>query len=192
MDESKGRESHAQEVASMPCASIILWRRWLLAIFASSAILLIVVCFAALRWLGSIDAAQAFLRGDELAVIPSSVDLGECAAGEAKEIQVQVVNLSSSPITLTGAYTSCSCIAVSTLPATIAARGKYSLQMTVHSTESSGQFRRKAVLYSDSKATPQMLIELAGRTVARDRPGADSVSTNAFAHEPDLATLNVK
>ncbi len=176
----------------MPCAFITSWRRWLLAIFASSAILLFVVCFVAWRWLGSIDAAQAFLRGDELAVIPSSVDLGECAAGEAKEIQIQVVNISSSPITLTGAYTSCSCIAVSALPVTVDARGSFRLQMTVHSAESPGRFRRNAVLYSDSKATPQVSIELAGRTVAHDRPGTDAVSTNALAHEPDLATLNAK
>lgn len=176
----------------MPCASITSWRRLLVVIVASSAIILFIVCFAAWRLLGSIAGVQAFLRGDELAVIPSSVNLGECVADEAKEIKFQVVNISSSPITLTGAYTSCSCIAVSALPATVDARGSFSLQMTVHSAESPGRFRRSAVLYSDSHATPQVSIELAGRTVTGDRPSDDSVSTNALGHEPEMASLNAK
>ena len=152
----------------MPTESSASWRARVLRASASAAIILIVVCGVLWRWLDSRAAALAFLRGDELVVIPSTADLGKCSTGDVREIEFRVINVSSSPITLTGVHTSCSCILVDSLPAKVEARASFPLHMTIHSPEVQGRFTRSAVVYTNSMASPQLPIELSGQVVAND------------------------
>jgi len=135
--------------------------------------MLIVVYLIVWRWLGTTDAAWALLHGEEIVVIPAAVDLGDCSPGDEQEMQFRVVNMSSSPVTLTGLYTSCSCILSSSLPVRLEARGESTLRMTIHSSEDEGSFTRRAVLYTDSKVSPQLPIVVTGRILEAVRSSDD-------------------
>jgi hypothetical protein len=142
---------------------------WVLRACLGAAIVLIAVYAIAWRWLGTSEAAWALLHGDEIVVIPATVDLGDCLAGDAKELELRVVNLSSSRVTLTGVHTSCSCILASALPEVLEPRGASTLRMTVHASGDRGSFARQAVLYTDSKASPQLPIVVVGRILEDER-----------------------
>jgi hypothetical protein len=158
--------------------------------------------------LGSLDAAWAFLRGDDIAIFPATIELGECPTGNVKETQLRVVNLSSSPVSLTGIYTSCSCVLVSALPTTIDPHATYSLHLTIHSPEQPGDFQRNAVIYTSSQTSPQFSIAISGRTRndasrqnashTAEEPNSDNERRTQADHggwaptparEPDLASL---
>lgn len=175
----------------MPSVSNAPRRQWLLLAFVASAVILIVVFAVATRWLGLSEAARALLRGDELAVLPSTIDLGECTAADTKEIQFRVVNMSSSPVTLTGVYTSCSCIVVGSLPAIVKAGESFPLHMTVHPSETPGRFTRSAVLYSDSNVSPQLPVEVTGRTLQSD-PRSDGKSVQQLRNSGAESASNDK
>jgi hypothetical protein len=115
------------------------------------------------RWLGTPDAAWALLRGDEVVVVPTTIDVGDCMAGDVKELQLHVVSMSSSPVTLTGMYTSCSCLLASSLPIHLEGRGESTLRLTIHASGDPGNFTRQAVLYTDSKVSPELPITVVGK-----------------------------
>jgi hypothetical protein len=98
-----------------------------------------------------------------MVVIPATVELGDCLPGDVREMEFRVVNLSSSPVRLTGVHTSCSCILASSLPVVLDARGESTLRMTIHASGDEGDFTRQAVLYTDSKVSPELPITVVGK-----------------------------
>jgi hypothetical protein len=94
--------------------------------------------------------------------------LGDCSAGEIQEIELRVLNLSSSRMRLTGVYTSCSCILASELPVVVDGRGASTLRLTIHASGAEGRFTRQAVLYTDSKRSPQLPVVVSGRNKGAD------------------------
>ena len=166
----------------MPSTSRLSGLRWVLRAGIGAAILLIAVYAIAWRWLGTSEAAWALLQGDAVVVIPATVDLGDCLAGDEREVELRVVNLSSSRVTLTGVHTSCSCILASSLPEILEPRGAATLRMTVHASGNQGDFLRQAVLYTDSKVSPQLPIAVVGKILEDDRsPGLMPVPQRANA-----------
>jgi hypothetical protein len=155
--------------------------RWILRACIGAAFLLVAVYAIVWRWVGTPEAAWALLHGDEVAVIPATLDVGDCRAGDEKVLALRVVNLTSSPVRLTGVYTSCSCIVSSSLPAILEPRGESTLRLTVHATGERGRFARQAVLYTDSTASPQLLVLVVGRIL----DGAGSIDPVPTPHEAD-------
>jgi hypothetical protein len=115
------------------------------------------------RWLGTPDVAWALLQGDEVVVVPMAIDVGDCLAGEVKELELRVVSMSSTPVTLTGMYTSCSCLLASSLPIHLDGRGESTLRLTIHASGDPGKFTRQAVLYTDSKVSAELPITVVGK-----------------------------
>jgi hypothetical protein len=142
--------------------------RWMLIVCVGSAILSTAFFLTAWLWLGASEAVLAMLHGEAVVIIPATVELGDCLPGDERQMQFRVVNLSSSSVTLTGIYTSCSCLLASSLPMQLEARGASTLQLTVHASGDQGDFTRQAVLYTDSDASPQLPIKLVGRIVEND------------------------
>ncbi|HEX4413159.1 MAG TPA: DUF1573 domain-containing protein [Lacipirellulaceae bacterium] len=157
--------------------------------FAAGAITLLFVLVALVLWnhFGSLAAARAFVRGDELAVLPAAIDLGACAEGGVRSVQFQVINMTGKPLALTGIHTSCSCIVASALPATIGGHAIFPLELTIHSPEHAGFFHREAILYADSQNSPQLLIEISGRTVA----GNIQAEAVALAHQAAPGAIDI-
>jgi hypothetical protein len=139
------------------------WLLWLARAAVCAAILLLGAYLIVWQWLGSSEAAWALLRGEELAVVPVTLDIGDCRPGDVKACQLRVVSMSSSRVALTGMHTSCSCIVTSALPATLEPRGALTLRMTVHPSGDAGDFARQAVLYTDSQYSPELPIVVVGR-----------------------------
>jgi hypothetical protein len=80
--------------------------------------------------------------------------------------------LSSTRVTVTGMHTSCSCVLASTLPLVLEPRGASTLRITIHALGEQGAFARHAVLYTDSKASPQLPITVVGKIYGEERGGA--------------------
>lgn len=177
----------------MSTGASVSWRRWIFHAVAGATAILILLGVVTWCWLGSFDAARAFIRGDDLVVIPSFVDFGNCAAGDVEETQLRIVNMSSAPITLTGVYTSCSCILVDSLPVTVEAHASFPLLLTIHSPEVSGDFSRRAVIYTTSKTSPQLPITLLGRAIAENnRAGANTTAGTQQYQSPAAAPTDNK
>lgn len=141
-------------------------RSILLCSFIGAGVLLLAFAGLVSMMFGSREAAWEYLRGQEIVVIPSTIELKDCQVDEATEIDLRVMNLSSSPVTLTGMYTTCSCVVASKLPQTIPGHDELSLQIVVHSSDGN-PFERQAVLYTDSSATPQLQITVLGEVNGR-------------------------
>jgi len=152
----------------MPSQSHRSWLRWFLRACLGAAIMLVAVYLIVWRWLGAPEAAWALLHGDEIIVIPATVDVGDCSLGDVKELELRVVSLSSSPVTLTGMYTSCSCVLASSLPIHLDGRGASTLRLTIHASGDQGNFTRQAVLYTDSKVSPELPIMVVGTILEDD------------------------
>jgi len=108
-----------------------------MAVFALAAGIACVVLF------GSVNAAVAYCNG--AAVIPEkpSVHIGRLKPGENKPVRFRLHSFYSQPLTIVGAYSSCSCVAIEDLPLTIAPFG--SADLTVHVlglTQDAGTLRR--------------------------------------------------
>lgn len=151
-----------------------------------------------------VEKARACLRGDEVVVIPGSIDLGTCRAGAALEPRVQIVNLTSSPVTVTGISTPCSCVLAGALPVTIRPYATHNLGLTIHTPEKAGGFERRAAIYTSSRVSPQFEIAITGETKADGDGVAETAASNGTdrraeqvsegnislpEHEPELAVL---
>jgi hypothetical protein len=128
------------------------------------------------------DAAVNWLRGEDLAASPAVVDLGEFAPDDSKQIAVHILNMSPAAVTLTGIHTSCSCVTADQLPAVVESHHEYLLNLVIHSSREAGRFVREAVVYSNSKVTPRLLIRLSGRACEK-WASAGNAATNAVARE---------
>jgi hypothetical protein len=168
----------------------------LLCSFIGAGVLLLAVGGLIAWMFGSREAAWQYLRGQEMVVIPSTIELRDCQVDEATEIDLKVMNLSSSPVTLTGMYTTCSCVVASNLPQTIPGHDELSLQIVVHSTDGR-PFERQAILYTDSRATPELQITVLGEVdgrvqssdVAPTLSQSDTVSQLDKVDEPPPANM---
>ncbi len=152
----------------MPAELQRSWLPWFARAAFCAAVFLGVAYLVVWQWLGSQEAAWALLRGEELAVVPATLDIGDCRPGDVKECQLRVVSMSSSRLAVTGMHTSCSCIVTSSLPATLEPHGALTLRMTVHPPGDAGDFARQAVLYTDSKFSPEVPIVVVGRMLESD------------------------
>ncbi|MEX0613970.1 MAG: DUF1573 domain-containing protein [Pirellulales bacterium] len=152
--------------------------------------MLIAVYLIVCRWFGTSEAAWALLRGEDVVVIPSTVHLGDCLPGDVKEIKFRVVNMSSAPVTLTGLYTSCSCILASSLPVTLEANGACKLRITVHSSGDRGNFTRRAVLYTDSPRSRHLPMVVTGTMLEHDEDvDLEPIPIEASAYRSSSAAI---
>jgi hypothetical protein len=117
---------------------------------------------------GSLPAALAYFRGEAVAVIPHSMEVGQGSAGEVRNIKVEIVNLTDHPITILGAPPRCGCRVVAEFPFTLPAGASRSLEAFVSFTSPAGQplaFTRQVSLYSSEKGQGIVNFWVSGRIV---------------------------
>jgi hypothetical protein len=114
---------------------------------------------------GSVAGARASLRGDEVYLDPSAVDLGAVPAGEASESFITVFNASHYDIRVVGGTANCACTLIPELPVTIPPGQSRSLQIWVKAPASAGAFQIPATLWTDSATNQTIPVLLRGRSV---------------------------
>ena len=113
---------------------------------AVAALLLAGAAVAGTRWYGSVGAALAAARGDQLALTPDRLMLGPVAAGGTVERSLRVANLSAESVQIVLGESNCSCVEVRGLPVTIAPGAWADVPVTVTVSTTPGRFKRKAAL----------------------------------------------
>lgn len=93
--------------------------------------LLIVLWIATVWQFGAIRNGFWYLQGYNYVVSPTAVDMGEISLGDRCTATTTVRNLSFSPIRVVGAMATCSCLAATGLPLTIAPRQTDELKFTI-------------------------------------------------------------
>ncbi len=107
----------------------------------AAGVIAALMAFAAIRY-GSIHVAVAAARGEALATQPASLNLGRVEAGTRTERTMRVVNLSSEPVQVLMAASSCQCAEVADLPVTIEPGRSVDLAVIVAVTRQPGEFKR--------------------------------------------------
>jgi Protein of unknown function (DUF1573) len=139
------------------------WRGWIYAWFLRPIILGTVVAAIlvgiGIGWLGSWNAVAAWLRNDALVVDSREVSFGDTVATKDADASFVITNISTIPITIWGAQTTCGCISAR-LPRTIAPREKITLTFTIKTKERDiGQeLRHQALLYLNVPSRPIVLV----------------------------------
>ena len=88
---------------------------------------------------GSVAVALADVRGDAVAVVPGTIDLGVVAPDAAVEHVVRLHNLTADPVEVTAARVNCNCARVTGLPLTLAPGGRGEATWTVRLPARAGQ-----------------------------------------------------
>jgi hypothetical protein len=106
---------------------------------------------------GSLDLAWPYLLGQRLVFLPPDIECGLVPAGEVLERQIRVANLSSSPITLTGAQQSCGCITLNEFPLVIGPRQEERLDLKIGVSSKPGPFEQAIKVFSDDRGSSSVV-----------------------------------
>jgi hypothetical protein len=124
-------------------------------------------------------AAAAYFRGERVAVSPRLVDLGAAAAGDIREVTVDVHNWTEGPIRLIGGTADCSCTVLENLPLDIPARERRSATVSIRMPAKPGIFTRKAGFLIDDNGMRRINFQLTGRVF--------NVGNSSKCHRPASA-----
>lgn len=135
------------------------YQRALTSGLAASAIL--AVLSVASYWsLGSLEAGVSYLRGNRLFLDQHTRDLGIVDAG-THEVAFRVKNLSSQPVQIVGAKTSCSCVVAEDLPVTIEPSASLLLRIRVQIDDRRGsRYSQTMQLITDRGVEPAMAVTM--------------------------------
>jgi hypothetical protein len=124
------------------------------------AIMLTVITATGATVYGTPDAALRRLRGDEILIVPSTLDFREGRAGDGRQASLDVYNYSSQPVRIVGGTSDCSCVLTEDIPATIGPGEKHTVSVRFRFPDhTSGFLMRKAWLMTDDDR--QRFVELA-------------------------------
>jgi hypothetical protein len=147
---------------------------------AIAAVLLAIALAVPAAYFGSLAGAVAHLRGDEVTVTPSLVDLGSQSAGTVAGTEILVTNHTKRPLRVSGGTSDCQCVATDDLPLALApgASGSVGVKLKLPGSVS-GRFVRRAWLWTDADER-QVEFRLTGYIA-----GAGSQSTVADSKPPE-------
>jgi hypothetical protein len=83
-------------------------------------------------------------------------------AGKIIDRHIRVVNLSSSPLTLTGAQQSCGCITLNEFPITIHPGGEQRLELKIGVSRKPGPFTEAIKVFSDDQGSSSFVVKVTG------------------------------
>lgn len=129
-------------------------------IVAFMAIMAIALGGFAWWWSGSLDLAWPYLLGQRLVFLPAEIECGLVPAGEVVERQIRVANLSSKPITLTGAQQSCGCITLNEFPLVVGPRQERRLDLKIGVSPKPGPFEQTIKVFSDDQGSSSVVIRV--------------------------------
>jgi hypothetical protein len=112
---------------------------------------------------GSLDAALARLRGEDLSIRPRLLDIGRGEAGQRVRATVEVVNRTDRAVRLIGGTSDCSCITTADLPLTLAPGEAREIPVLALLPAEPGSFDRKAAFLTDCERERTLPFGLTGR-----------------------------
>jgi hypothetical protein len=115
-------------------------------------------------------ATLARLRGESITVEPAVGDAGDNAAGEQRQLTIQVRNVVDRPVQIVGGARTCSCAPVGEFPLTVPPRQARSVDVRVKFVGQPGPFRTNLVLYTDDETQPTVVTQFAGRVIEPSSP----------------------
>lgn len=124
-------------------------------------------------WYGSFDAMLARLNGYPLLVDAAVRSLGDLSADVPSTVSFRVTNITGDRLTISGAHTTCGCMAATNLPLTLAAGEAADVEFTVFARKANiGQkYEQSAVFYVDHPG-PRVRVEIRAHVVSQ--PTGDS------------------
>jgi hypothetical protein len=124
-----------------------------------------VVCISwVLLWsFNSLGWTSAF-NGEAIRVV-RGMDLDSVAPGESKTVEITLENRSNRPVRIIGAYLSCACDPLSSLPVTIQGRQSRCISVRMAVPPRIGRFSIPFELYTDADSQPVVYSELTGISV---------------------------
>jgi hypothetical protein len=133
--------------------------------FGGGAIVFSGLVGAASWHFGSLDAAAAHIRGEPVAVVPHSVDIGDGTLGESRKVQVRVTNYTDRPLRIVGGTSDCSCVTTIDLPIMIPAGESRAVVVAIRLSASPGIFTRTALFVTDDNQFPAIYFQMTGRSL---------------------------
>ncbi len=114
---------------------------------------------------GSVAAATSQLRGEYFLAEPNVLEFGDTIAGDRREVELRVSNLTAQPVRVVGGTSDCSCTTSASLPLTIPTGGSAPvvIALKVPQSVNSGQFTRRVELWTDCDLQRVIRLTLSSR-----------------------------
>jgi uncharacterized membrane protein YphA (DoxX/SURF4 family) len=111
---------------------------------------------------GSVEGGLARLRGEQVSVVPGTVDLGRVAGGQVVTVPVRLANRTGGPLRVVGGTSDCSCITTDDLPVELPPGGSQSVSIHLKLPAADGAFARTAWFWTDGDQR-QVTFAVVGR-----------------------------
>lgn len=132
-----------------------------------ASIVAVAVQLGAQAAFGSFEHALALLRGQTLVATPATLDLGTGNLGDELLGEVEVENISGTPVRIIAGTADCTCVTTERLPVVIGPGDRQTLPIRLFLKGSEGVARRSVVLVTDSPGTQSIRINLRANAVAQ-------------------------
>jgi hypothetical protein len=127
---------------------------------------------------GSIAAAMAYIRGDELFAVERVASFGTLAPGESRRLAFRLINTSHRSIRVVGARPSCSCMTVEGIPLVIPPSERANLTVLVRSNGRAGSIDGSMILITNSPRTPLIELGITGIMISDGGEETEEVATS--------------
>lgn len=138
-------------------------RVWLAVTLLLAGLALAGVAQRAVRELGSLAGALAFLNGDRLIPDAYTKSFGTAQAGPSASVVFNLANKSTRPIKIMGSRSSCTCMALDGLPAVVQAGSSLQLKVQVRPTARQRLVTGVVMLYPDYEGQPYVSLRVSGQ-----------------------------
>lgn len=119
------------------------------------------------RQFGSVGGALAFLNGDRLIPDAYAKSFGIGEVGSSPRVVFNLANKSARPIKVVGARSSCTCMALDGLPATVEAGSSLELRVDVQPADKPRRVAGTVIVYSDCEEQPYVSLSVSGQFADR-------------------------
>lgn len=123
----------------------------------------------------SVDDPERVLaqwRGDIITINPSVIDAGSAMLGEKRQVTLRIHNYSDRIVDIVGGTSTCSCVAIESLPVNIRIGAYKDIKVIVGYKGTPGQFIRQFVVYTDHPSARVVYVSFRGEVLAiNEKPG---------------------
>ena len=155
-------EAHVAEGVVRP-----LWRRIFPAVVGVSVAVGSCIAYAVAAF-GSVYHGWLYATGVRVVVEPTVMTIADAKVGDSTEATFLVYNLTSEPVRVLGAMSSCSCVSVNNeLPLLVPPNGRRQLRVGVEAVSMREGEVQRAVYYTDHPGAPRIVARVRRRVVGR-------------------------
>jgi hypothetical protein len=147
--------------AADPVASARPTRYLAKVVICTSVVFALVAAWGYLQF-GSVPAAMARLRGDQLLVDAYSKSFGPLEAEQSGTVVFNLLNTARRPVTVLGARSSCTCAAAGDLPIVVPSGERRSIRIVVKRDRRPGGVSEEVRLFTDEPSQPELVLRVEG------------------------------